>query len=500
MSDFILAIDLGTTSCKSALFDAELREIGSFSCGYPTLFPHEGWAEQPAPQWWEAVVKSVANLLESTRVAPSRIACIGIDSMGSVVLPVDGAGIPLRNGLIWMDRRSERQCAWIGREMESLLWSVNGNRNDPSNIAPKILWIQENEPEIYKRTQMFLHANGYLVHRLTGVLSIDVSEGGLTQLFNTRESRWSDELITACGIDRKKLPEVFQCHEIVGRVTAEAARETGLISGIPVVAGSMDCVASALGSGVCEEGDIYTSAGTVTATGVCLNEALSHPQLHIYSHIIPHRYLTVAGVDFGGAGLKWFKELIDEKDFREFDRLSSAARVPRQPLIFIPYMVGQRAPIWDSTTRGAIVGLHPSTSKEELIRMFMEGNALGTRNILSLVENLGVRLSGMRLTGGCSRSEPWSQIFSDVTGKEIPGNMDVTVLGSAMTAATGVGMFSGFSDAIARLSTDRIYKPNAHMHSYYTELFPVYMNFFSHLRETYLGLDSIRKKFSEGKE
>ena len=496
MKEVVLAIDLGTTSCKAAMFDEQLREMCSCSTDYPTIYLQQGWAEQPASQWWEALVRCTRRLIESSGVASARIACVGIDTMGSIALPVDRDGTPLRNGLIWMDRRSEKECQWIDREMTQLLWEQNGNHNDPSNIAPKILWIKNNEPDVYRKTHKFLHGNGYLVYRLTGKYTQDLSNGGLTQLFDTRNERWSDDLIRACGIDREKLPDVYRCQDVVGTTTREASAETGLPQGIPVVAGAMDCVASALGSGVSVEGDIYMAGGTVTATGVCADKAVFNPYLHVYSHIIPGRFLLVGGVDFGGAGLKWFKELLGETDYDSLNRCATENEIPAHPLVFLPYMVGQRAPLWDSTTSGVIAGLHPSTTKGELAHMFMVGNALGARKILSLVESLGIRPGQMRLTGGCSLSEPWCQVFSDVTSREIriPGSMDVAVLGSAVTAAVGTGVIPSYSDAIGMIPTRGSYSPGRRMARYYDDLYGVFCKLFESVREVYRDLNRLEQK------
>jgi xylulokinase len=495
----ILAIDLGTSSCKLAIFDNNLVQVCSHSKEYPTLHPFPGWAEQPPDMWWEVVVAGIKELIHDSGISPASIDCIGVDSMGSALVPVSNDGVPLRNGLIWMDRRSEDQCKLIDRMAGDKLWEINGNHNDPSNIAPKILWLKEQEPENYKKTAQFLHANGFLVYKLTGVFSMDFSEGGLTQLFDTRTNRWSEELIRACEIDGAKLPEVYQCDDIAGAVSKEAAAETGLLKGIPVVAGSMDMVASALGTGVINKGDVYTAGGTVTATGICLDKPVFHKDFHVYSHIVPGKFLLAAGVDFGGGGLKWFRELTGLEDYKQFDTLGPEDRRTRHPLLFLPYMVGQRAPLWNSSTRGVICGIHPSTGIKELALMFMEGNALGTKRIIEKATFVD-EVKNVRMTGGCAKSPVWMQIFADIIGKkiEIPGNMDVAVLGTAITAGIGAGIFSSYEAALKMVEISRTYTPDPSMTDYYRLLYEQFIALYENTIAINNRLAEINTKLSLG--
>jgi xylulokinase len=492
--DYLLGIDLGTSSCKTVLFDRDLKVVSLASVEYPTLFPHHGWAEQPADQWWQALIRTVQEVLDRSKIDPADIAGIGVDSMGSVVLPVDCQGQPLRNGLIWMDRRSEDRCCWIDRHLKDTLWQINGNYNDPSNIAPKVLWIKDDEPGIYEQTGKFLHANGYLVYKLTGQMSMDVSEGGLTQLFDLRQGCWSPELIAGCGIDRDKFPEIYNCYDVVGKVTADAASASGLKAGTPVVAGAMDMVASALGSGVNRPGQVYTAAGTVTAVGACTDRPEFHHALHIYHHIVPGMWIKAAGVDFGGGGLRWFKDLLREESYDEFNDSANQSPPGSNGLIFLPYMVGQRAPLWNSNTRGVIFGLNPASDKRDLVRMMMEGNALGVRYILNIVESTGLPVSSMRMTGGCTRSSAWMQIFADITGKkvEVPGSIDVAALGSAITAGVGAGVYGNFQDILTKLSVENEYQVNPENTRLYESIMKIYCKLYQDLQDEFDMLAEIQ--------
>lgn len=497
MADYILSVDLGTTSCKTVLFDTEFNVVATAKKSYETSYPQPGWAEQPAYQWWRALKENTREVIEKSSVDPAKIIAVGIDAFSTTVLPVDAQGDPLRPGLIWMDRRAARQSKWIAENLKDETWEINGNVSDAGNIAPKIMWIKENEPEIYAKTHLFLHANGYLVYRLTGEYSMDISEAGLSQLCNTKTGAYSDVLLNGCGIDRAKLPPVFNCTDVVGHVTAEAAAKTGLRAGTPVIAGSMDNVAAGLGAGVCKGGEVFISGGTVTTNNVCLDVPKYNKNLHIYPHIVPGTWITAGGVDFGGAGLKWFKEeVLQEESFAEIDKLGDTSVCARSSVIFLPYMVGQRCPVWNDNTTGVLMGLKPTTNRQDLIRAFMEGTTYGSRHVLGIAEEEGVEIKNIKITGGSANSATWVQIFSDVIGKpiDIPGAVDLPPLGIAIAAAYGVGAIKSFEEGVEKIAVRASFHPDAENHAYYTDMYAVFRNLYEHIKGEYDALSSIVKK------
>ena len=206
MAKYILSFDIGTSSSKAMLFDLDFNVIGSVQKKYDTFYPHSGWAEQPPEQWWEALQESSQELLQKSHISASEIIAVGIDSFSTTVVSVDAQGIPLRPGLIWMDRRAVKQADWIRDQLGEETFKICGNLSDAGNSAPKIMWMKENERELYENTHMFLQANGYLVFKLTGVYSWDKSQTGLSQLCDITTCQYSDQLLDACGIDRSKLP------------------------------------------------------------------------------------------------------------------------------------------------------------------------------------------------------------------------------------------------------------------------------------------------------
>ncbi|MCK5736619.1 MAG: hypothetical protein KAH21_09080 [Spirochaetaceae bacterium] len=452
---YILSIDLGTTSMKAVLFDGTLSAVARAKVDYSTDYPAPGWAEQDVKQWWDALKTAVGTLLNNPSAPdPAEIAIIAIDAMTPTVVPVDREGKALRKAIIWMDRRSDAECRLIDNALGDDLFKISGNHNDPSNFSPKMRWVKEHEPDIYHRAEKFLLENAYLVHRLTGEFSMDETQCGLSQLCDTLKGEWSDTLIQGSGLDREKLPSIYRSTDIVGCISTAAAVELGLSTQTGVIAGAMDNVAAGLGAGILGDGDLYISAGTATNVSLCTVEPRFHKSFHIYQHIVPGRWIHTAGVDYGGAGYKWFAKLIGENDYASLDSRADAVNPGDRPLIFLPYMVGQRAPLWNSHTRGVLFGMDPSMSDGELARGFMEGNAYGTRRILELTRELGVLPTEGKLTGGCSESRVYSQIFADVLGVDIlrVGEMDTAPLGIAMAGARAAGIFDDFESIIEMIS------------------------------------------------
>lgn len=494
---YILAIDLGTTSMKAVLFDQYLNSVSNAKVDYKTDYPAPGWAEQDVSQWWEALRSAVKQLLGADGApSPSDISIVAIDAMTPTIVPVDAGGTALRKAIIWMDRRAEKECRMIGDSLGDELFRISGNHNDPSNFSPKVRWVKENEPDIYRRADKFLFANAYMVYRLTGLYSMDQTQCGLSQLCDTLEGVWSDKLITGSELDKEKLPPIFESTDIVGSISAAAASDLGLSTESRVIAGSMDNVAAGMGSGAAKDQELYISAGT--AANVCFVTEASQfdTSFHIYRHIVPNLWIHTAGVDYGGAGYKWFANLIDEKDYAALDERADAVPVGERPLIFLPYMVGQRAPLWNSNTRGVLFGMDPSMSDGEMARAFMEGNAYGIRKILELARKLGASPDVGRLTGGCSESRVYSQIFADVLGIDVKrvGEMDTAPLGIAMAGAWAAGFFDDFEKMTDLVSIRAVQKTDKIKNNYYNGAYELFDELYGKLEPVFEKLNALGRQ------
>jgi xylulokinase len=499
MADYLLSFDVGTSSCKTVLFDKSLTITASAIAEYKTHYLNNGWHEQDADDWWQAMITTTREILDKTNIKPSEIAGVGIDSMSSMALPVNKQGQPIRKGPIWSDRRAEKEAAFLSEIAGEAVETINQNRFDAASFASKISWYKNNDPETYNQAEYFFHCNGYLVFKLTGKATTDVSECGLSNLCNTKTSTWSEELFKPAGISPDKLPEIIECSQIAGTITASAAKEINLAEGTPVIAGAMDNTAAVLGLGLSKNGEAYISAGTATNTGISIDSPANvDNSLLLYRSAIPGLWLINGGVDFGGAGMRWLKN-ITSLSYLEIDALAAESSIFDHNPIFLPYLTGQRAPLWNTNTRGIFFGINPDTSSKQMIRSVMESIAFGIRWVFEMIQQKGFSISDIRMTGGCANSPPWLNIFAEILGRPVlvPGEQDASTLGTAILTGVGTGIFSSFDEALKLLTVRETHLPthDSTTESYYKEIFELYKTLYTNSRDEMKILTNIREKF-----
>ncbi|MEM2876087.1 MAG: FGGY-family carbohydrate kinase, partial [Candidatus Bathyarchaeia archaeon] len=403
---------------------------------------------------------------------------------------VDSRGKALRNAIIYMDRRSVEQANQLRKYPgEEEIASIAQNRIAPGAFsATSILWLKDNEPSTYSEAWKFLHANGYLGLRLTGRPCMDWTNASFTLLFDLRKRSWSQRLCEGAGVDLDKLPEAAAPWSAIGEVTAEASDETGLPRGIPVAAGAADSASAALGVGCVEAGSAIDSTGASTVLGVCTPEPAFNPKVPIRCHAVPDLWLYIAPCSTTGAALRWFRDNFSEREVLQARRLNvspyhlldleaSKSRPGSGGLIFLPYLAGERAPIWSPDVRGLLYGLTLEHRRADVIRSILEGCAYALRHNMEALEGAGVKVHSIVATGGGARSTLWRQIKADVTGKQIilTGVREAAAFGSSILAATAAGLYKDPAKASKDLVTviERT-MPNPALKEVYSNLFNTY--------------------------
>ncbi|MEZ4678140.1 MAG: FGGY family carbohydrate kinase [Caldilineaceae bacterium] len=429
--NLLIGIDIGTTSTKAVLFDQDGSLLAEAAQEYLTAYPHNGWAEQDPEDWWRATCAAIQRLFADKRFEPTHVAALGISCQAPSMTPVDRQGRPLAPALIWMDRRTEAQCAWLREHVgEAMISAINGGRVDPYYMAPKVRWFQEQMPDQYQATHQLLQANGYVVHKLTGVFTMDRSHGPITSLFDSRVGDWSELLLDRAAIDAAKLPPLADCAAVVGEVTRAAAAVTGLAVGTPVIAGMTDGTAAGIEAGLVHTGDAVEMTGQSTVLLICNDQPYLGRDLIPLGHAIPGKHLVVGALVASGGALRWFRDQLGEPERAAaasqnrdpFDLLcEAAAQSPAgaNRLVFLPYMYGERSPIWDSDARGVFFGLSLASQKRDLIRAIMEGAAYGLRHNVAVAAAAGFALNTLACVGGGARSALWNQIKADVLQRPI---------------------------------------------------------------------------------
>ncbi|MFV0399482.1 MAG: xylulokinase [Oscillospiraceae bacterium] len=497
MKELLLGIDIGTSACKVAVFTPDGEVMAQKSESYPVYHPQPGWAEQDPQDWWKAVGKALRNMFLESGLSPASIAAIGVDGQSWSAIPVDSEGNVLANTPIWMDYRAEEQCAEILKKVSAeKLFAISGNPLQAAYSFPKMLWFKENIPNVYDKTYKFLQANSFLVQRLTGEFTQDLSQGYGLCCFNMETGQWDTVLCWELGVDPKLLPDLFPSHQVVGKVTAQAAAFTGLLEGIPVVAGGLDAACGTLGAGVVRPGESQEQGGQAGGMSICMDSCKASPKLILSRHVAPDRWLLQGGTVGGGGILRWLEEQICNEELRasrknltsvyyEMDKMAENIQSGSDGLIMLPYMAGERSPIWNSKAKGVYFGLDYSKTRAHMIRSAMEAVAFSLRHNLDTASAAGVEVGELRAMGGAANSRLWTQIKADVTGREIavPASDTATTLGAAILAGVGVGIYPDVETAVERtVAVKRRYSPNPANREVYDKGYQTYLALYENLK------------------
>ena len=444
MNSNILAIDIGTSACKAAVFSNDIELIAAESEEYKTDYPSPNTALQNPDDWWAAVCKAVKSLLE--KVDASSIECIGVDGQSWSAVAVDSQGRVLCPTPIWTDTAASAECEELRSLIPDTKWFETGrNPLQPGYTLPKILRYKNTAPQVYENAAYILQSNSFIVYRLTGEATQDISQGYGLQCFDMKTGKWNKEMLTQVGIRPALLPEIRACHDIVGRVTKEAAAFTGLKEGTPVIAGGLDAACACLGVGVTQPGQTQEQGGQAGGMSICTDNCTGDSRLIMSYHVIPGKWLLQGGTTGGGGALRWIRGIIGgDLSFRQMDELAETVGPGSDGLIFLPYLAGERSPLWNPDAKGVFYGLNYLHTKAHIIRAVMEGTAFALRHNLETASNAGSQTNVLRAMGGSATSRIWTQIKSDVTGKkiEVPSASDATVRGTALIAALGAGIMN----------------------------------------------------------
>jgi xylulokinase len=492
MEELLLGIDIGTSACKVAIFNRKGEVMAQSNQGYHLYYPHPGWVEQDPEEWWDSICAGIKDCIDKSNIDAKQIVGVGIDGQSWSAIPVDKEGNCLHFTPIWMDTRAkdiaERVTKEIGAER---IFAVAGNAFLPSYSTPKILWFKETKPEIYKNTYKFLQSNGFIGMKLTGVMSADVCQNYGVHFYNTKTFTYDEELAKEMGISLDKVPDIYPCHAVIGTVTKEAAALTGLMEGTKVVAGGLDAACGTLGAGVYKAKQTQVQGGQAGGMSICENQPIAHPSLIFSPHVVPNLWLLQGGTVGGGGVLRWFKQELGEG--MSFDELTALAEVippGSDGVTFLPYMSGERCPIWNPDAKAVFYGLGFDKTKGHMVRAALEGVVFSVTHNLKVAEEVGVNINelDLRAMGGAANSRLWMQIYADVTGCQIsiPTSDTATTLGAAILAGVGVGLYDSFEQAINEtVKITRVQEPNMENKEAYQKSMELYLELSKALTDTF---------------
>lgn len=508
--NYVLGVDIGTYSSKGVLLSADGEVVAEAAAQHELSMPEDGHVEHDAERiWWGDFRTITRELLETPGVRAADIAAVGASGIAPCVLPVDGSGTPLRPAILYgVDTRATAEIHWLNDRLGTD-WVLRHARTrlDSQSAGPKILWVRNHEPEVWKSTRCIMTASGYLAFRLTGNTAIDhYTAAFYAPLYDLESRQWNAEASRViCPLEL--LPRLAWTSDVIGKVTREAARETGLSEGTPVIAGTADASAEAVGAGVTEIGDTMIMFGSSV---FMINWSRTLPGDGVFwsaPALTPETFAVAAGMSTAGSLTRWFRDQLGPgagrgergsadgaadsddagalaRDYQELMAAAAAVAPGSEGLLALPYFSGERTPIKDPLARGVIAGLTLRHTRAQIYRALLESVAMGVRHNVERMEESGVSHRNLVTIGGGTKNGLWMQIVADVLGRRHTARHTAGAsFGDAILAAAGSGMLESLSAARRWVPAGTSYTPDSDRHALYTEMFDDYLRLYEATRE-----------------
>ena len=451
---YSLGIDIGTGGSRALLLDSRGNVIASFTAAHEDMqMLRPLWAEQRPENWWDACQMAVKGVLAEAGVSGAEITGIGLSGQMHGLVLLDKSNAVIRPALIWCDQRSQTQVDFINRTgTAAKVLAYTANPVVTGFTLPKLLWVRDNEPKHFERVRKMLLPKDYIRFCLTGEFASEVSDASGTALFDVVKRRWSFEMADALGLDRGILPKVYESSEITGTLLPAVAAGLGLAAGTPVVGGGGDQAASAVGNGIVEPGVVSCTMGTSGVVFAHMDEPLYDPmgRVHTFCHAVPGKWHVMGVTQGAGLSLQWMRnQLAPGEEYSNLTKEAATAECGSQGLFWLPYLMGERTPHLDATARAAWVGLTAKHTRADMIRSIIEGVSYSQQDGLAIIEEMGVKVTSVRISGGGARSAFWKQILADVFAKRVTtlASQEGSAYGAALLAMVGTGAFASVEEA-----------------------------------------------------
>lgn len=504
---YILAHDLGTSGNKATLYDQNGNLCASTLCEYKTLYIKASWIEQDPDDWWNAICKSTKQLIELAKISKDEILCITFSAQMMGCLPVDNDGNALRNSIIWADTRATIEAEFIENVVGTKnMYGITGHRVSSSYSAAKILWIKNNQPDIYNNTYKILNAKDYIAHKITGNFVTDYSDACGMNLFDLEKKKWSDEIISEIKLKNDILPEAHASTDIIGTVLKGISDEIGLLEGTPVVIGGGDGSCAAVGAGVVEAGSAYNVIGSSSWIAVATEKPIYDPNMKTFNwvHLDQNLYSPCGTMQSAGFSMSWLKDTIcgleivlaKEQNISPYELINQkiACSIPgANNLLFLPYLLGERSPRWNPNAKAAFIGLNMEHTNSDIYRSVLEGVVFNLKVILDVFDNFDP-IDKVTVIGGGARSKVWLQILSDIWQKPVlvPKYLEeATSLGAAVCGGVGIELFSDFKVAKKFNNIVEEIKPRTEYKEIYEKLYKIFNDSYSALMPIYESLSKL---------
>jgi len=501
--------DIGTSGTRSIVVTTAGRILASATCDHTSYQPRPGWSEQDPHQWWDATAKSMRQAIRAAGVDKGAVVGIGLSGQmhGSVFL--DKSDRVLRRALLWNDQRTAEECGQIERAAggRKKLIGMVSNPALTGFTAPKILWLRNHEPKRFDRTVKVLLPKDYVRYRMTGTFATEVSDASGTLLLDVKRRAWCKPLLSKLQLDPDLLPPCYESDEVSGTVTATAAKALGVPAGTPVVGGGGDQAAGAVGNGIVKTGVISATMGT-SGVVFAFSDGVQtdpHGRAHTFCHAVRGKWHVMGVVLSAGGSFQWFRnqfapdEVADARHrgidpYELLTRQAAKAPLGCEGLFFLPYLTGERTPHADPDAKGAWIGLHLRSGRNELIRSVMEGATYAMRDSLEIIKGMGIPVRQIRVSGGGARSTFWRQLQADIYGQPVVtiNATEGPAYGAALLAMVGTGVYKSIAeacDATIRVTTRTA--PDRKAKARYNRLYPLYGRLYRSLKPDFKAIAKV---------
>ncbi len=508
---YLLGLDYGTGSAKSCVIDDEANVLAYANREYPIITQHVGWSEHDASRYWEIACELIEESVSKSGVPVSNIAAIAVSSALPSMVMIDAQGNCVNNAYNLMDRRAVKQVAMIKQQLgEEVVFDLTGNRLEDHPVLINVLWEKENRPQDFAKIHKVLTIDGYISYKLTGRATVNYSAAAFYGIaYDIRKNEFNGDMLRRIGIDNALLPELCACDEVIGEISTAASYETGLTSATKVAGGQVDCNAGWVGAGAIEPGDIQMNLGTCGNFGIIHKDDTFHDTMIAFPYTVNAKetYITVPTTTTGGQALRYIRdnfshaeraaESLSGMDTYQMLNVQAESIDPgSNGLVLLPYLMGERTPIWDVYAKGVVFGLSLRHTKAHIVRATMESVAYALYDSFRIIKETGIKIKyPLVLNEGGAKSVLWRRIITDVFN--VPTVMVKNRIGApygdAILAGVAAGVFGDFLIAKERAEYVDLMEPDTDNHKTYMDYFKIYKNIYTHLKEDFVDLYNINK-------
>ncbi len=503
---YVIGIDLGTSATKTVLFDINGKIIADASYEYDMQQPHNGWAEQNPQDWYDAAIDTLKKVVSESGVNSADIVSLGISGQMHGLVMLDEECNVLRPSILWCDQRTGKECDELTEKLgRDTLIKITANPALTGFTASKILWVKNNEPDVFEKCRHILLPKDYLRFRLTGEFATEVSDASGMQLLDVPNRKWSQVMIEACGIKEEYLAKVYESPEITGYINEETASLTGLSTATSVVGGAGDNAAAAVGMGVVEEGKAFTTIGTSGVVFAHTDNPIIDPagRVHTFCCAVPGAWHVMGVTQGAGLSMQWFKNNFCGEEsayaaengkpvYAVTDSMANDIQIGCNKLIYLPYLMGERTPHLDPDCRGVFFGISAMHTKAHFIRAILEGVTYSLYDCLLVLKEMKISPETMLLCGGGANSKLWKSMICNTFGLPVATSesAEAPALGVAILAAVGAGIYDSVPEAckaMTAVSADSI-QPDVEISKEYRKFHSVYSSLYNSIKADYKKL------------